>query len=200
MSSTSRTNLAHNNGDLVSTATRYLNRNSFIAAVEYEFDVRHWNKPLLIIQKSYSFPEQVENPTKEILVVWTPGNTLPTQQSLGPAVLTIPYYYSDAQTRSLFERVVDNYCSAGNSRIKIENSHQSPRGHQDSNNTYRAVIAKNDKLLTTYDGVMTNPPYPARLSRGIQSRNLKLAVVAAAGLVLVPVVMAISRFLRRRYR
>ena len=183
----------HNNGDLVSTVTRFSDRNAFKIAVGDEYRIRGFSTPLLIIHKSYSFPEPVLNPTQEVLIMWLPGNATPTQQNPGPSVLTINYYYLNASTQNSFEQMVDSMCGPGSGRTKMEDSYQSPRGRQDGNNTYRAVVKVDNGLAFSYEGWMTNPPYPAkkRAEQPSKSKWLLPAVLGlAAGLAAIPLIRA----------
>ena len=108
------------------------------------------------------------------------------------------YKYSDAASQNLFEQVVDSKCVPGSGRTKIEDSDHSPHGHQDGSHTYRAVVKVENALTVTYEGWMTNPPYPARSVFKAEGGYFKLAVAAVAGLALVPIAMALGQWRRRR--
>ena len=201
MFSALKSSLSHQNGDLVSTAFRFSDRDDFKAAVGKECDARNLKWPNFLFNRrwSYSFPAPARdpNPTQETLIVWLRGNTTPTQPHPGPSAVTIPYYYSDAPTQASFDQMVDNQCRPGNGRTKIEDSHHSPGGSLDGDDTYRAVIQVDDGLAISYEGWMTNPPYPARRSN-MQRGELKWLLPAVLGLAVGLSAIAVTRPLRHR--
>lgn len=198
MSSPLKSNLSHQNGDIVSTAFRFSDRDDFKAAVRKECDARNLKWPNFFLNRrwSYSFPSPAGglNPTQETLIVWLRWSTTPTQPHPGPSAVTITYYYSDAPTQALFDQMVDDQCRPGRGRTKIEDSHHSPDGSLDGDDTYRAVIQVDTGLAVSYEGWMTNPPYPAKRNNE-QRSELKWMLPAllglATGLAATPVIRAL---------
>lgn len=203
MTSALKSNLFHQNGDLVSTAFRFSDRNDFKAAVRKECDARNLKWPIFLInwRWSYSFPSPAgdSNPTQETLIVRLRGNTTPTQPHSGPSAVTIPYCYSDAPTRASFDQIVDNQCSPGSGRVKIEDSYHSPGGSLDGDGTYRAVVQVEAGLAVSYKGWMTNPPYPAKRNNK-QRGELKWLLPAVLGLATGLAVIPVIRVLRHRFK
>ena len=177
-------------GHIASKAVRFQDANDYKTAVSNAYTNRGLTPPEVINQSSYSFQDSED---EEFLVVWQPDTNYPTG-ALGSGGLMISYVEVKAKNAKQFNKVYAARTKPGQGNIPKEDPESSMPGRRDKDNTYRAVYQTPDKVAT-YEGIITNPPYPAKKKRDSLGKA-KWLVPAVMGLVTGLAAMPLLRALR----
>ncbi|GAA4036822.1 hypothetical protein GCM10022409_22180 [Hymenobacter glaciei] len=184
------------NGQVASIGYRYSIWQEFEKRVQDESRLRGFNVPKVVHRHPYSF-QDTKNPDKEELILWQPNKKCLTQTKPG-IPLKIEYKYTDRTKLDDFNQYYDVLTGPGKHH-KAEDSEETFYGNYDEFETYRAVYRLEEALAPgDYEGIITNPPYPAIFGHNTTLRYLRSALVAVASLALIPLAMAFGELLRRQ--
>ena len=177
-------------GSIVSTMRRFASPVHYAAAVRAEYISRPPHQQLPAdypLGDSFSFHNHWVD--TELLFLHLPGGGGPTSNS--NRGIDIPYYYVGDMTLDEFRKYYEANVNGSN---RVEPPDSSPRGPQDKPITHRAVFKRNKQTGLSYEGFITNPPYPAkkRDEQPSKSKWLLPAVLGlAAGLAAIPLIRAL---------
>lgn len=181
----------HNPHDLVSTMIRFANEADYVEAVRVEYHRRKGKDPKNPPKHdAYSFKNQDDT---ELVMLYQPDIRFPTGST--PVGLPIHFEYVGEMTLSDFSDYYDRQIAAHPDLGRKEVPGSSYRGDQDKAKTYRAVFERSAKKTVSYEGIITNPPYPA-IFGSVNSGFLKWMLPAVLGLATGLAAVPLLRVLR----
>ncbi len=166
---------------------RFANEADYVEAVRMEYHRRKKKDPKNPPRHdTYSFKNQGDT---ELVMHYQPDTRFPTGTT--PTGLTIHFEYVGEMELSDFADYYDRRITTDSDLGRKEVPGSSYRGEQDKVKTYRAVFERSSRKTVSYEGIITNPPYPAIWGQ-VDGGVLKwLLLGLAAGLAAVPLLHAL---------